>query len=197
MATTEAYLRQLQALLPQGPAWPRDDDAVLTQLLQAMADEFARADGRAGELLLEMVPADATEMLADWEAVAGLPDFCSVAAVTNVERRVALANKFAGVGGQSITTFSAMAERLGYFAEILEFQPLRAPFHADDPANGEAWAYAWRVEAFNPDGSQAAPGQAGVDLECVIGRAAPAHTAVSFDYPAPPVPLVWFDFLES
>lgn len=197
MATAQDYLRDLQALLPTGPAWPREDEAVLTQMLVGVAEEFARIDARAGQLVLEMAPNAASEMLSDWERVTALPDHCSVTAETDFDRQLAIAQKLAGAGGQTIATFQAMAGRLLYRAEIVEFEPLRAPFHADDPANGEEWAYAWLVEASNLDGSQAEAGQGGVDLECVIGRAAPAHTVVAFTYPAPPEPLLWFDFLES
>lgn len=48
MVLTETdYLRQLQALLPPGPAWPKDDDATLTRMLAALAAELSRVDGRA------------------------------------------------------------------------------------------------------------------------------------------------------
>lgn len=196
MATPDDYLRQIQAYLPVGPAWPRDGGAILTQLLWGLAEEFARIDERAGQLLLEMVPTGASELLGDWERVAALPDLCSVATDTPAARQQAIAQKLAGAGGQSIAVFEAMAGRLGYRAEIIEFEPLRAPFHAGDPSNGEEWAYVWLVEAFMFDGSQAAPGLGGVDLECVIGRAAPAHSTLAITYPPPPEPLLWFDFLE-
>ena len=45
--TPAAYRAQLQALLPLGDAWPRRPDAVLTRLLAAWAEEFARIDARS------------------------------------------------------------------------------------------------------------------------------------------------------
>jgi uncharacterized protein YmfQ (DUF2313 family) len=50
------YLSQLQALLPQGAAWTRERDAALTRLLDAFAEEFARVDARARQLLDESDP---------------------------------------------------------------------------------------------------------------------------------------------
>ena len=41
MRNSDAYLAQLQALLPPGRAWPREPDAVLTKLLHAFADALA------------------------------------------------------------------------------------------------------------------------------------------------------------
>jgi len=60
------YLHQLQALLPSGPAWPRDRDAVLTQLLAAFAEEFARIDARTAQLIEEADPRATYDLLADW-----------------------------------------------------------------------------------------------------------------------------------
>lgn len=48
--TVDDYLAQLQALLPSGPAWPRDVNADLTKLLMAEADELARIGARAEQL---------------------------------------------------------------------------------------------------------------------------------------------------
>ena len=36
-STPDAYLAQLQALLPPGAAWPRDPELVLTEFLAALA----------------------------------------------------------------------------------------------------------------------------------------------------------------
>ena len=54
--TAPDYLASLQALLPQGFAWPRQADAALTRLLLAWADEFARVDIRAADLVLRVCP---------------------------------------------------------------------------------------------------------------------------------------------
>lgn len=72
----EAYLRQFQAALPVGAAWPRAADATLTQLLAALAGEFARADARSENLVDESDPRGTVELLIDWERAYGLPAPC-------------------------------------------------------------------------------------------------------------------------
>ena len=47
-ATSDDYLRVLQALLPPGAAWPRDPDATLTKVLAAWADDLAQRLPAAG-----------------------------------------------------------------------------------------------------------------------------------------------------
>jgi uncharacterized protein YmfQ (DUF2313 family) len=70
------YRDQLQALLPTGAAWPRDEDAQLSLLMHGLGGELARAHNRALDLLEEADPHTAAEMLVDWERVVGLPDPC-------------------------------------------------------------------------------------------------------------------------
>lgn len=77
MRDQAAYLAQLRALMPSGAAWPRHDDARLSQLLSGFSAELARIDGRALQLFDEIDPRTTAEMLLDWERVAGLPDPCA------------------------------------------------------------------------------------------------------------------------
>ena len=76
MATAEQYRQALQSLLPPGPAFTREPNALLTKLLDALAQELYRADLRAAQLIDEAFPDTTTELLPDWERVAGLPDAC-------------------------------------------------------------------------------------------------------------------------
>lgn len=215
MRSAAAYAEQLTQLLPPGPAWPREPDTLLGRLLQALADELARVDGRAFNLLDEADPLTALELLGDWERVAGLPDPCIPIATTTRERQIAVARKISGIGGQSIPFFEELAARLGLEVEIVEHRPFRAGCAAGLPVYGEAWAHAFTVRALPPSDSsndparlqfvafRAGAGHSGdrlrsfgaADLECVIGRAAPAHAAVLFAYPQEPEPALWFSFL--
>ena len=52
----DAYAAQLQALLPEGRAWPRDRDTALTRLMEALARGLARVDRDATMLLDEVRP---------------------------------------------------------------------------------------------------------------------------------------------
>lgn len=71
------YLQQLVALLPSGPAIPREPGSRLSRLLEAPAAELARIEGRAVALLDEADPRLTAEMLTDWERAFGLPNPCA------------------------------------------------------------------------------------------------------------------------
>jgi uncharacterized protein YmfQ (DUF2313 family) len=102
MALTDTdYLRQLQALLPPGPAWPKNDDATLTRLFGALASELARVDGRAWQLLEEADPRTTAELFLDWERVAGLPDACAALRVLNLGPGI-----YGGIGISDLELFS-------------------------------------------------------------------------------------------
>lgn len=195
MVLTETdYLRQLQALLPPGPAWPLDDDAALTRLFGALAAELARVDGRAWQLVEEADPRTTAELFADWERVAGLPDACAVAFggdQTTAQRRAALVGKMTTVGGQTPAYFIGLAASLGYAITITEFSEHTVNDDVEHPFYGAAWNFAWQVNAaLNTiteitvdslvDEPLAAWGNA--LLECVINRLSPAHTAVLYSY---------------
>lgn len=190
------YLSQLQALLPQGPAWPRDAGATLTRLLQSMADELARVDGRAAQLLEEADPRTTLELLPDWERVAGLPDPCIAGiATTLAERRAALVDRITAEGGASKPYFQAIAERLGYQVEIARFSPFICGLsRCGDPLNGApSVRHYWRVRVIGARLTQFRAGASQIgdrlgkltratDLECLLNRLAPAHTTVIVAY---------------
>lgn len=195
MVLTEAdYLRQLQALLPPGPAWPKDDDATLTRLLAALSAELARVDGRAQQLIEEADPRTVAELFVDLERVAGLPDSCAQAFggdQTVSQRRAALLGRLTTLGGQSPAYFIGLAAALGYVITITEFHAHTVNDDVEYPIYGPAWNFAWQVNAAlntvteitvdsTVDDPLAAWGNA--LLECVINRLKPVHTAVLFSY---------------
>jgi uncharacterized protein YmfQ (DUF2313 family) len=192
---TEAdYLAAIQALLPTGPAWPRDPDANLTAFWGAPAAALLTHHQRALALLKDSNPLTTSEMLSDWERVTGLPDECSGDQIVGqVARRAAVVQRLASRGGQSRAYYIGLAASLGFTITITEFQP----FYAGQARAGQAltngpWQFTWRVNsALNTIRSFAA-GQSGAGdplrswgnapLECAIRRAAPAHTYVKFGY---------------
>lgn len=197
MATAEDYLAQLMALAPQGAAWSRESGSTLRALFEGLADELARVDGRAEDLLVQTDPRIVTEMLEDWERAYGLPDGCVVAAPTEPGRRLALHQRVASVGGQSGAYFVGLSALLGYEAEIEDFRPTRLPLTLPVPLAARPWAFAWRVAVYGPAEIGALnPIYASADIECVIQRLKPAHTVVSFDYAPDPAPTLHFDFLN-
>lgn len=195
MGLTEIdYLRQLQALLPPGPAWPADDTTILSRLLESLAAELARVDGRALQLVEEADPRTVAELFADWERVAGLPDVCVQALgvdQTLAQRRAALVGRLTTLGGQSPAYFIGLAAALGYAITITEFRAHSVNDDVEHPLYGDAWIFAWQVNsALNTvteltvdstvDEPLATWGNA--LLECVINRLKPAHTAVLYSY---------------
>ena len=184
VVTATDYLRSLQALLPQGLAWTREDDANLTLLLLAFADEFARVDARAMALVDEADPRTTFELLADWERVAGLPDSCVVVEQNIAQRRAALVARLTTVGGQTAAN--------GYTITSSEYDFL---FDVTDLVDALVYGYPWQF-AFNvqsallgvfelsvSDGvSDALATWSNTGIECIINRYKPAHTLAVFTY---------------
>ena len=186
------YQQQLNALLPPGVLWEAlRQDETAQALLLALADEFARLDGRATELLKELDPRTTYELLDEWEAFAGLPDTCTGTQEQLSERQESLHEKLTGIGGQSRQYFIALAARLGYTITIDEFSIPDVNADANIIVYGIAWAYAWRVNGplnqvtkadANMLASEPLATWATTALECVIRRLAPAHTVPIFAY---------------
>lgn len=194
MASAAEYREQLKALLPPGQAFPREHGTTLDSLLDGMAQELARVDGRGIRLAFEANPSQTSELLADWERVARLPDKCTGTPEETLQgRRQALTAKLSSTGGQSAAYFIGVADALGYTVTIDEFRPFRAGRSAASDAltNGD-WLFTWRVNApavtvipFRAGLSAAGePLQAwGNDaLECKINQLKPAHTIALFAY---------------
>lgn len=216
MISVSAHLDHLRSLLPRGKAWAFGPDSMMRRFLHGLAEEFARADNRIDLLIEEADPRTTLELLTDWERVAALPDSCTGITGTTVERQAALRQKLIGLGGQSIAYFTELGAALGYKITIIEHRVARAGMmRAGGRVNGEAWAFAWtvQIEPFDGDlpteqdfiaifraGSRAGTRLRGVgstDIECVIRRAAPAHTTVIFQYAIEPTAALWFDFTEE
>jgi uncharacterized protein YmfQ (DUF2313 family) len=182
------------------------------RLMQAEGDELARIDGRVSDLFEEVDPQTTLELLADWERIAGLPDNCIKAPDSIAERRAAVQSRITGLGGQTRAYFIELAATLGFAITIDEFQPFRIGARVQQRLYGEEWAHVWRVNVQPPaidDGQgltiryfrvgrsrvgERLVGFGSLDLECIIRRAAPAHSTVIFAYDIAPDPMVWFDF---
>lgn len=191
--TEDQYLANLQALLPLGSAWPHDADTDLTRFLSANAIELARVSARADQLLNEADPRTTSELLTDWERIAGLPDTCVTADLTVDQRRASLVSKLTSLGGQSRAYFIALASSLGYpNATIDEYQPMNCNDNCNDVLNSGADRFVWQINLAQQGGTFIAncnstcdsPLQAWGDetIECQINRYRPAHTNVIFAY---------------
>ena len=194
MPTAAEYREQLKQLLPPGQAFPRDPGTTLHDLLDGMSVELARVDERGFTLPLEANPATTTELLVDWERVAGLPDRCSGVLEETIQgRRNSLLAKLASTGGQSIAYFISIAAALGYEVTITEFKPFRGGVSVvgDALTNGD-WQFAWQVNCPETTVLAFRAGLSAVgeplrswgtgSLECKIRQLAPAHTIPIFAY---------------
>jgi uncharacterized protein YmfQ (DUF2313 family) len=193
--SVEDYRQLLASLLPQGLIWPKDAESNLGKLLAALAEELARVDRRAGDVINESDPRTTFELLAEWEAACGLPEECDYSGSTLAERRAALTAKYTSKGGQRPQDYIDMAAALGYEVTLIEHRPARAGvLRAGEPCSGEAWAHCWQINA--PE-TTVFPARAGAcqagdrlrtwgneKLECTMQTKKPAQTIALIAYGA-------------
>lgn len=187
------FVAALQACMPRGRIWPRDEDAVQAQALSGLAAPFATHAARAANLLIDGFPASTEELLPEWEKTLGLPDPCAGAAPTIQLRQAQVLARFTATGGQSVAYFTGLAATLGYTVTITQFAPMRFGQAAfGTPMYGVAWAFAWQVNApsfsikrfeFGIDavGEPFAYWNNNV-LQCELQHYSPAHTYLLFNY---------------
>lgn len=192
--SVDEYTALLKSLLPPGRAFSRDSGTNMEIFLSGAAVEFSRVEGRADTLARDVNPVDTSELLMDWERVAGLPDRCSAELETTLQgRRAAVVAKLASIGGQSIAYLIEVAAALGFTITITNFRP----FEVGRSRVGEAltngsWVFAWRVNAPAVTITSFRTGLSAVGeplrvwgngiLECKLRSLAPAHTIPIFTY---------------
>ena len=148
--SVEQFRDAMLALLPRGAAWTRDPKSQLGLLLTAFAEEFARVDLRDEQLLNEMFPSAAQELMSEWDADYGLPGPCIHTPQSLAERRKALIAKYRWVGRQDKQFFIDVAADLGYAITITEYDaahPGPQTEYEGIPLSGDAWNYVWQVNA--------------------------------------------------
>jgi uncharacterized protein YmfQ (DUF2313 family) len=173
-----AYARQLKQLLPPGRLWNLEPGSWLERTLLAIADELARIDARASQLVDEWDPSTATETLEDWERMLGIPDEETPLAETVAERRFHVARKWRARGGQSRAYFIDLAEWAGCSVAIVETAP-----------------HTWRMDVSPPYAAETKRFRTGLsrvgerlfvrgdaEFEAIVNRWKPAHTVLVFNY---------------
>ena len=190
----DAALREAQSLLPQGEAWTRDPRSTFARLLNALGLGVAAPQQRAADLIEETDPRTAVELLTQWERVLGLPDDCLPNPTGLEQRRALVTSRVVGEGGGSIAWFKALAAAIGYEIEIEEgsSNPTRIGATCGDELIGAGNDFVWTIRAPLGQVQRAVCGEARVGdriesfgdqlLECVMRRAAPAHTLLTFAY---------------
>lgn len=188
------YRDQLTALEPQGPALPKVPESNWQLLKLALADELARVDGRALDLLEEADPRTVYDMFSEWEAFADLPDCYTLADPGLDARRSALRERLTRTGGQSKAYIIDRATALGHHITITEAKISTSGVltSGDELSADHANRYAWtvNVEVDPTNAYQAGGAVAGdrlgywapVRLECLLDRIKPAHTKVNWNY---------------
>lgn len=122
--TGDDYAEAMQALLPQGQAWPRGEETVLMRVLRGLCRIWGDFEIRASKLLeMESDPRSTIELLPDWERNWGLPDPCYQEPLTIAERQLALVMRMTMEGGQSRQFFIDLAAMIGYTITITEYRP--------------------------------------------------------------------------
>lgn len=188
-----AYLAQLKALIPPGRAWSRERGTTLGAFLEAAAHELAEIDGEAVALLLDIRPATTTELLPDWERVAGLPDNCSSLASTLVERRASLLTKIVTRLNLNPSTFEEIGLSFGVVLTVEEHDQTRAGTSTTLNTGGGRWRHVWwvtvptsaDVRAFDMNSDVNTPlllVDRNTELECRLQKASPAHTLLVVGY---------------
>lgn len=190
--TSEDYAAAMRQLLPPGPAWQYEEAATIAAIMLALADSYVALHDRSCDLLTEIIPDTAVEMLPDWERAAGLPDDCTGENNTLEARRAALVSRLRAIGGQSPQYYIDLAATLGYTIQIFTYSPFTAGSSAGDALTNDQWCFAWRVQADSVINLRfrAGIGRAGEPLrvfgntilECVLNKWKPAHTFIVFDY---------------
>lgn len=171
-------LSPLQALLPPGAAWNRDDDSNLTALLLALSYEFCRIKRRGRNLLDEIDPRTTLELLEDLERVYGLPSPC-VTPTTLEGRRAALHGKMLGFGSPTEAFFLGVAQGLGYADATITTYGHESWFTCISPCTdalySPAWTFTWTLSATSLGTEQDDV------LRCTIEGLNPDHLQVFFD----------------
>jgi uncharacterized protein YmfQ (DUF2313 family)/uncharacterized lipoprotein NlpE involved in copper resistance len=185
----------LRKLLPPGKLFSDSPGSMLQALLDGLGIELDRSSELADDLPRQLDPAEGDESLSDWERVLGLPDGCGPAPVTVADRRRAVLGRLQSGDNLSRNFYVELARAQGYTARVEELES--APFRcgssrAGDTLGTEAGVFAWTLvvrsskrHPFRVGASRCGTplgSLADQQLECVIERAAPAHTQLGFRY---------------
>jgi len=168
-ATSDKYLGHLQALMPVGAAWPREADADLTRLLQALSHELERVEARGQALVEEADPRTTTELLADWERVTALP----MQPAAEADRRAAVVARLTESNELNEAAFLELAETVGHQVRIETYRPLTCVSACNAALSQGVWAFAWKM--ITESGSNQAL------LESLVQAARQGHTHVLFE----------------
>jgi uncharacterized protein YmfQ (DUF2313 family) len=152
--TAAEYAQALAALLPTGPAWPREPDRVLMRFVSGLAGVWGDPVESLAALLLtqESDPRSTVVLLPDWEKAFGLPDACAPTPNSIGERQQALVARMTLLGAQSREFFVGAAAAIGYEIAIREYSPFMCGVSsvgdtraADAAVGGDGLHFRWEI----------------------------------------------------
>lgn len=188
------WLAATMDLLPQGIAWSREPASNLGGLLGVLAEERRQRHDRKLTLLeVESFPPTSVELLPEWEQTVGLPDPCRAAPGTLAERWADLADQFFADHPPTPANMIAWALQAGWNIAIREQRDFVPGVSVPGDTVGEQ-DFVWVVTILGQEIRFFRAGEnVGGDLlftfpdiatlECVLRRAAPAHTQLYFLVP--------------
>jgi uncharacterized protein YmfQ (DUF2313 family) len=180
--TSDDYAALLLALLPPGRAHTAEDQG-LSEALAGFGVEWARVEGRLLDLIEELDPTTATELLDAWERNFGLPDSCDPSPpVTDADRRDALKARLIARNGSQPAIIREVINAAGYDGLGIEIQIANLfrvdTSRVDERLYDNGWANVWWIWAAST------PPQGWTRLECLFSTGdkplKPSHSTVFF-----------------
>jgi uncharacterized protein YmfQ (DUF2313 family) len=176
MAVTAAKaLLELKKFSPRGQLWDFLRGGFVERLLKALGDGLVATEADIDTLTTEADPRTTSQLLPDWEATCGLPDGCVPGGGSTAQRRNAVVGRLVATGGASRAYLIGLAAKFGYVITIDEPAPFT--FRVTSPlASGLVYSTCNgtcddQLQTFGV-----------AQLECLIERVKPAHTAAEFAY---------------
>lgn len=195
MVVSSRMGRVLRRLLPPGRLFGDRRTPVLDGILEGLGAEFDRVDAEGAALAPDLLPTTSGRFLEEWERTLGLPDECGPAPTTTSDRLRAVRSRLLAGGDLSRGRYLAIARTLGYEARITEgagsqFRCGISRCGDDLGFDGGEFLWTMTVPAGTTRRFECGVSRCGDPLadagdellECLIERAAPAHTAIVFVY---------------
>jgi len=175
------YTQLVRALMPIGRLWEvaLSASTKLSALLEVIANELLSVETRIKDLIDELIPDTTNELVPRWESILGLPDACTGVLPTLQQRVAAIVGKLFLLGATRGTLsnqfYIDLAARNGYTITITFLSANNWQVNAQNTAITYFKAGVSKTgEKIQTSGNDL--------LECVINKAKPAHTIVTYSY---------------
>lgn len=149
-ATADEYVSALRALLPRGVAWVMGPDSRVANFTLGLSRELVRAHEFVRNLSSELLPSEATDMLAAWESALGLPEAGESLATTTADRRLDALAKFTARAVVSESQWIALAAAAGWPGATIAHgytEVATCEGSCEALVGGDRWAaFAWYLE---------------------------------------------------